>query len=242
VIIHGHRGARFEAPENTLPGFEYAKSIGLTALEFDIHLTKDEHLVVIHDATVDRTTNGTGNVADLTLEEIQALEARSIFPEWPEPCFVPTFTQVLGVIRDFEMMEIEIKKDSPERLEIVVPKVLEELEAAKISGRALITSFEPYALELARNHAPDRERGFIGAFDTQEWVDKAVELGARRAGTPFKTSNADIVRKLKDLDIETVGWPCNTREEFDAHMSREVDYLCSDAPTTIRGFLAESGH
>lgn len=67
----GHRGARFEAPENILSGFRYAIALGLTAVEFDVRMTFDDHLVVIHDATVDRTTNGTGEVASLTLAEIQ---------------------------------------------------------------------------------------------------------------------------------------------------------------------------
>ena len=60
VILYGHRGARFEAPENTLTGFRHALRQGITAFEFDVHLSADDQLVVIHDATVDRTTNGTG--------------------------------------------------------------------------------------------------------------------------------------------------------------------------------------
>src|SRR5687768_9710541 len=86
MILLGHRGARFEAPENTLPGFRYAIDLGLEAVEFDLRLTRDGEVVVIHDETVDRTTNGTGAVADLTLGEVQRLDARSIFPDWPESC------------------------------------------------------------------------------------------------------------------------------------------------------------
>jgi glycerophosphoryl diester phosphodiesterase len=77
MILIGHRGGRFEAPENTLPGFRYALDLGLEAVEFDLRLTRDGQVVVIHDSTVDRTTNGTGAVADLTLAEIQALDARA---------------------------------------------------------------------------------------------------------------------------------------------------------------------
>ena len=102
----GHRGARFEAPENTIPGFRYAIDLGLTAVEFDIRMTGDGHLVVIHDATVDRTTNGEGEVSSFTLDRIQALDARSTFPEWPEPCVVPTFSQVLDAVEVLSLIHI----------------------------------------------------------------------------------------------------------------------------------------
>ena len=90
MLVFGHRGARAEAPENTVAGFRYARGIGLTAVEFDVRLTRDDRLVVIHDKTVDRTTDGTGAVADLTYRRIAGFDARGPFTDWPEPCRVPT--------------------------------------------------------------------------------------------------------------------------------------------------------
>lgn len=237
MLIHGHRGARFEAPENTIPGFRYAVELGLRAIEFDIHLTRDEQLVIIHDATVDRTTNGRGAVADLTFAEIRALDARSIFPEWPEPCIVPTFSEVMDVVGHFESVEIEIKTDLPERLDRVVPMVLAELERRDFPAGAVITSFNTYALELVQRLRPEQPRGYIGAWDSPEFLETAARLGATRAGIPNKTGSAEIVRAAQDQGITVTGWPCNTREEFDILMSWNVDFLCSDAPTTILGFL-----
>jgi len=240
MLIHGHRGARFEAPENTIPGFRHAVALGLRATEFDVHLTKDDRLVVIHDATVDRTTNGTGAVSDLTFAEIRALDARAIFPEWPEPCIVPTLAEVLDVVGEFESIEIEIKTDAPERLDTVVPMVLEELATRGYPEAITVTSFDPYALELVRSIRPAQKRGFIGKFDGPEWLEQAQELGAVRIGVPNMSGSAEIVKAAQELGIVTVGWPCNSREEFDILMSWGVDHLCSDAPTLIRSFLAET--
>ena len=240
MIVLGHRGARGEAPENTLPGFAYAASLGLTAVEFDIHLTKDDQLVVIHDATVDRTTNGTGAVADLTLAEIQALDARSIHTGWPEPCFVPTFEQVLDAVKNFATLEIEIKKDTPERIERVIPKVLEQLNASGYSGTAVITSFETWPLELVQQQEPDRPRGFIGAWNTPEFLETALRLGASRACINNTTGTIENVRAAREHGLYINGWPTNTPEALATLQEWQADSACSDHPTLILDLLGNS--
>lgn len=239
MIVHGHRGARFEAPENTVPGFRHAMSLGLRAVEFDVRLTADDHLVVIHDATVDRTTDGTGAVADLTLAQIQALDARSTFPDWPEPCVVPTFAEVLDVIGHLETFEVEIKTDSPQRLDRVVPMVLAELRQRSMPGEVIVTSFDVHALEVVQQLAPDQPRGYIGVWDSMDFVSTAKQLGAVRACIPFRTGSAEIVKAAQAAGMTVTGWPTNTREEFDEHMRRGVDTLCTDAPSTILQLLKE---
>ena len=240
MIVHGHRGARFEAPENTIPGFRYALSLGLRAVEFDIHLTSDDQLVVIHDATVDRTTNGTGAISDLTFEQIRALDARSNFLDWPEPCTVPTFAEVLDVIGQLETFEVEIKTDTPERLERVVPLVLEELERRQLPGDVIVTSFDTTALEILQRVAPDQPRGYIGAWDSPEFLATAKRVGATRACIPFRTGRPELVRAAQEAGMTVTGWPTNTRKEFDEHMRRGVDTICTDAPTTVLEFLNET--
>ena len=81
AIIYGHRGAAGEAPENTVTGFSYARSIGVRDYEFDAHLTRDGELAVIHDGSVDRTTNGRGTVEAMTMDELRALDAYARFPD-----------------------------------------------------------------------------------------------------------------------------------------------------------------
>ena len=166
MILYGHRGARFEAPENTLTGFRHALRQGIRAFEFDVHLSADDRLVVIHDPTVDRTTNGSGAVADMTVAELARLDARSIFPDWPEPASVPTLTEVLDTIAGADDMEIEIKTDRPDRLQRVAELVLAAIRRYDIAARATVTSFDPVALEAVARFEPKQRRGFIARFET----------------------------------------------------------------------------
>ncbi|MGC4189739.1 MAG: glycerophosphodiester phosphodiesterase [Thermomicrobiales bacterium] len=232
-----HRGARFEAPENTLAGFAYAIALGVDAVEFDIRLSRDGDLVVIHDATVDRTTIATGEVSSFTTAELAALDARSGFDNVALPCGVPTFDQVLDVLAPSSLgMMIEIKKDAPEREERIVAGVLDWLRVRNLADRATITSFDPVALEFVARDAPAQRRGYIGAWDSDAFLDTALRLGCAQADMHHVAASAEMVRKAHAAGLSVVGWPCNTREEFDLLAGWGVDAICSDAPTRILGY------
>ncbi|MGC4107896.1 MAG: glycerophosphodiester phosphodiesterase family protein [Thermomicrobiales bacterium] len=242
LAVIGHRGARFEAPENTLAGFAHAIALGLPAVEFDIRLSRDGELMVIHDATVDRTTNGAGEVSSFTAGELAALDARSGFTEVALPCGVPTFDQVLDLLGPVGMaMFVEIKKDSPEREERIVAGVLERLRARGLADRATITSFDPVALEFVVREAPDQRRGYIGAWDSDAFLDTALRLGCAQADMHHVSASADMVRKAHDAGLTVVGWPCNTQDEVDRLIGWGVDAATSDAPTFVRAALEAVG-
>lgn len=236
--VLGHRGARFEAPENTVPGFQYAVDMGLKACEFDIRMSKDGHLVIIHDDTVDRTTNGTGDVASLTLEELQALDARSIFPDFPEQCRIPTFGEVLDVVKGMDHIQVEIKSDTNERLEIIVPMVVAEIIERGLEEPCTIISFNVHAIEIARREAPRIGRGFIGNWDTPEFLETAQALGCIDAGPHHVTADRELVSKAKSMGIRITGWPTNSAEELASVITLDPEYICTDSPTLISGLLA----
>jgi glycerophosphoryl diester phosphodiesterase len=112
-LLCGHRGARAHAPENTLAGFALAAEMGAELIELDVRLTRDGALAVIHDSTVDRTTDGTGRVADLTWDQVQALDAGA----WFGPAFagqrVPCLGDVLGWARGRVYLAVEVKVPAP---------------------------------------------------------------------------------------------------------------------------------
>lgn len=238
-VFIGHRGARFEAPENTLPGFRYAMDIGIRALEFDVHLTADEQLAIIHDDTVDRTTNGTGKVADLTLAEIQVLDARSIFPDWPEACFVPTLAQVLDTVASVPDLIIEIKRDAPDRLARIVPAVIAAIEARDLSSQVTITSFDPVAVELVQMARPSIRHGWIGDWDTEEFLQRSIELGCTQVDAHMPTADHALVAEGKARGWRVVVWPCNTLEALEMALTYDPDLICTDEPTAIRTRYAE---
>lgn len=240
TLIVGHRGARFEAPENTIPGFRYAIGLGLKSVEFDVRMTADDHLVIIHDDTVDRTTNGTGKVSDFTLEEIQALDARSTFPDWPEPCVVPTLADVLDVLRDFPDMIIEIKSDTEERLDQIVPATIQEVLRRDILDQVTMTSFNPYVLEIVQREAPQIRRGYIGDWDTPHFLDRSVELGCTQADVHHPTGDHDLVDRARKLGMRVICWPTNSREALDNVLTFEPNLICTDNPTLLRELYAEA--
>ena len=110
IQVIGHRGASGLAPENTLVSFKKALEFGVDYVELDVHLTKDDSVIVIHDATVDRTTNGKGKVRDLTLEQLKKLDAGSKFNKDFVGEKLPLLTEVLQAVNGKSKVMIEIKK------------------------------------------------------------------------------------------------------------------------------------
>jgi len=241
VILYGHRGARFEAPENTLTGFRHALRQGIRAFEFDVHLSADDRLVVIHDPTVDRTTDGTGAVADMTVADLARLDARSMFPDWREPASVPTLTEVLDTIAGAEDMEIEIKTDRPDRLQRVAELVLAAIRRYDIAARATVTSFDPVALEAVARLDPKQRLGFIAKFETPDDLATALRVGATHCAIPIKTGCAERVREAHDAGLRVTGWQGNAREDIQTLLAWGVDAITSDYPTLARSVLRQAG-
>lgn len=233
IEIVCHRGARFEAPENTIAGFQYAMKLGLTTVELDVHLTKDGQLAVIHDNTVDRTTNGTGAIDDFTMDELQALDARSVHTDWPEPTPVPTFEEALMALTDMPNMEVEIKKDTPEKLEKVVPLVFETMKKVGRNEGIAITSFEPYALELAMKHAPGQPRGYMGDWTKEETWENAARLQVTKVGINLGHATPEIVARAHKLGYQAVAWPCNDVEAVEKTKACGFFEVCTDNPSMI---------
>ncbi len=233
IEIVGHRGARFEAPENTLEGFRHAAALGITTIELDVHTTADGELVVIHDATVDRTTDGTGEVNKLTLAEIKELDARSIHTLWPEPVRVPTLGETLETLRDMPGMEIEIKKDTRENLDHVVPAVIEQIRASNRGEGTFITSFEPYVMELAQRLAPEIQRGFIGDYSKEPTWYLANHFEVGKIGIGSRHATPDNVARAKAAGYRAVAWPCNDEDTVRLVKACGFTEVCTDAPSII---------
>lgn len=240
-LIVGHRGARFEAPENTLPGFQHAIDLGLPILELDVHLSADGELVVIHDFTVDRTTNGTGVVAEMTLAELQALDARSIFPDWPEPCVIPTLRQALELVGTSILTLIEIKKTTPERSDIIVPMVIAEIRRQNLTDHAHIIGFDPYALAIAQREAPEIKRHLIGDWNDEHFLEDARRLEVVQIEAHHPTADRALVARARDEGFSIGAWQTNTIEDLESVLELDPDVLSSDNPTYIRQVLAARG-
>lgn len=237
--IIGHRGAKGEAPENTLCGFAYALGLGLRTIEFDVRLTRDDQAVIMHDATVDRTTNGSGAVADHTAAELAALDARSDFTTWPTPCGVPLLGDVLDLLTPLDIIQIEFKTDAPARLDRLAGVVSTLIAERNLGHKVVFTSFDPVALEILLHHCPEIRRGYIGPWDTAEFVDTAHRLKCWHAEV-FRTATPDLVRDLQADGFYVVGSPC-TPAMAETAIGWGADAIISDYPTDQRAALIAAG-
>jgi glycerophosphoryl diester phosphodiesterase len=216
----GHRGARALEPENTLRSFGKALELGVDAIEFDVRKTKDEQLVVIHDADVKRTTNGKGLVADLTLEEIKSLRT-----EKGEK--IPTLEEALDFIDSKARTLIELKEQGTEE------KVLQALRSRKLEKNAVIISFLEGALEKTRQLDKDIETGLIYAKHPHP-EKTALELKANYLVALYRFTHTANVEKAHKAGLKIIVWTVNIKEEAEEYMKKGVDGIATDNPAIFK--------
>lgn len=185
-LILAHRGASGYAPENTLEAFRLAMDLGADGFELDVHLSRDGELVVIHDETVDRTTNGTGSVGSFTLSELKALNASNGM-EGFSGARIPTLGEVYDLIADTShVVNVEIKTD-----EALYPGIVEKLlqleDEKHMTGRLLYSSFNHYTLMELKALSPKSPFGILYSDGLYEPWKYAASLGARFIHPHYRT-------------------------------------------------------
>ena len=159
-MIYGHRGASAHAPENTLEAFLLSMDMGADGFELDVHLSKDGELVVIHDESVDRTTDGTGLVRELTLEQLKKLDASNSMAGYKD-CRIPTLKEVYTLIQDTRhIVNVEIKTDECDYPQIE-EKCLALAKEMGVEDRVIYSSFNHYTLLKMRQLKPDVKLGML---------------------------------------------------------------------------------
>ncbi len=202
--VVGHRGAAAHAPENTLAGFRAAKALGVSWVEFDVHLTADGRCVVIHDDTIDRTTDGQGEVGQMLLDEIASYDAGG----WFDPRFagetVPTFEEVIDLLGDLSLGANVELKPSPGAEEATATAAMALIEAAWPAHLPppLISSFDYRSLEVAYEVAPGIARGLLLETVTDEWqaLAEAIEATTIHCGHSRLT-------EARAKEIRRAGYP-----------------------------------
>lgn len=151
--IFAHRGASAYAPENTLAAFRLALEQGVDGIEMDVGLCADEQVVVIHDSTVDRTTEGSGQVIQMSLQALRELDAGSFFDQAYQGERIPLFNEALELIGQRAFIVVELKYHGVASIKLV-EKVIEAIRAHALEGNILISSFHPLMLRWARRLSP----------------------------------------------------------------------------------------
>lgn len=240
MIVMGHRGAKGEAPENTLEGFQYAKRVGVEHIELDVRMSADNQLVVIHDETVDRTTNSIGKVTNFSADQLSELNASADFPDWPRRCGVPTLPGVIKSFPDFQSYQIEIKSDTSEALEQVCKQVSDVLRQFSIEDRTILSSFDPDVLKVMRYVEPKQSLCYIWPIGKSSLLNETLELGCTAFSLEVSNASKEMVDQAHKFGLFVYGWTANSFEQASKLIDCGVDAIETDYPSTIIPFTKMS--
>ena len=212
----GHRGARAYEPENTLRSFQKAVELGVDAVELDVRRTADGEVVVIHDADVDRTTDGSGLVSELTLEEIKRLKTA-------EGERVPTLEEALDFLKGRVKVLIELKEAGIE--EEVVGLVREK----GLVEEVIVISFLEEALRKVRELDERIATGLI-YVRYKKPIEAALELKAEYLLPLYRFTHSADVKKAHEAGLKVIVWTINKPEEATTYKQKGVDGITTDKP------------
>jgi glycerophosphoryl diester phosphodiesterase len=234
-LVIAHRGDSAHRPENTLASFASALEIGAAYVEFDVHLSRDGEVVVIHDSTLDRTTSGRGAVKTLTLAEIRKFSAGypSRFGAAHAGEKIPTLGEVLGLLRDRALAMIEIKPEAvtDDADGGIEAHVVEEVRKARMEKEVALISFERRALVRCRTLAPEMLRGHL--FDRGKAGDMLA--GAREVGSELimpekRLLSEDLRDRAREAGVKVATWVVDDVEEMKRLMRFELYGVGSNRP------------
>lgn len=222
-----HRGAARYAPENTLAAFRRALEDGAPAVECDVRRTRDGHLVVIHDPTVDRTTDGRGLVGSLTLDTLRRLDAGRWFgPEWAgQP--VPLFDEVLEAVRGRALIKIEIKND-PVPAAGIERQVLDAVRRQQMEEEAFVMSFDHRVVLAVRGAAPRIATGVLYAARLVDPVSAARAADADALCVQWGYLDQEVVTLARRAGLGIFTWTVDDEEMFRRCLDLGVDGVTSN--------------
>lgn len=244
--IIGHRGARGEAPENTLGGFRHIIDLGLKAVEFDVRLLRDGQLAVLHDATLQRTAGKSDLLADLDTNDLSDFDNRQGWTDWTQPEPIPTLQQVLDLLIHFDHIEVEVKAvESEHDVLKIAEQLMIELNNWSNQLAITVTSFDVRILAaLQQSRAEQRHplktglllepsSDFIDLSSAQTYAQQAVELGCSRIGLSDKLATESRVSAIKDAGLLISIWTVNSTERAKILQNWQVDGLITDHPSLM---------
>jgi glycerophosphoryl diester phosphodiesterase len=245
LLIMGHRGARYVVPENTQAAYELAMEVGVDCIELDVHLSKDDALIVMHDATLDRTTDGVGEIRDWTLAELRALNAAATYEGERDYGVqrIPTLQDVYDLVQGRIQINIEIKTDSRgKRYPGMEEKLIEVIERNQAADYTIISSFDFPTLECARSLAP--ALGIYGIVSKEYFQKIDVDDPARvvegfiRQGFHWVAVNKAFLTKELAHDLTSAGitvhtWVINDVAEMWSFVDMGIDVITTDRPDLL---------
>ncbi len=222
--IMGHRGAKAYEPENTLRSIRRALDMGVAAVEVDVHLSRDGQLVVIHDATVDRTTNGSGRVADLTWAELRRLDAGG-------GELLPSLEEVVAVVRSRAHLFVELKDRR------AVPQLAAFFARQDLFADAHVISFWHPALLDLRRQEPRIATGVLFVGCPVDPAGMARAAGAEALVLNYQYVTPELVQAARQAGLHVAVWNIDTVADLLPLLPLQLDYIGSNAPDILINYL-----
>lgn len=229
--IWAHRGASGYAPENTMEAFRLAAQMGADGVELDVQLTKDGQIVVIHDERIDRVSDGSGRVADYTLEELSGFNFNKTHPEYAAFCRIPTLREVLEELKDTGLtVNIELKTGTV-FYEGIERKTVELVKELGYERRVLYSSFNHHSVLRVREYQPDARLAFLYSHELAGVANYARANGVHGVnpsvtGTLFEEEMQECKRKNIEINV----WTVNDREDMKRLMELGVNAVITNYP------------
>jgi glycerophosphoryl diester phosphodiesterase len=236
--VIAHRGASGHAPENTLAAFQRAVELGATFIETDLQVTRDGCFVAMHDDTVDRTTNGSGEVAEFTLDELRQVDAGLWFDREFMGQRIPTLAEIL---------QFSSKNDVVFYLELKYPaltgmdhSLVAALHKEQSSARTIVISFDPATLVPLRRIDRSVMVGLLVEHRCEDCIQAALDVGARQLCPKFSCVTPALVEQAHRADLQVVTWTVNSAETMRSMISAGVDGIMTDFPDRLRAVIEDS--
>jgi glycerophosphoryl diester phosphodiesterase len=252
--VYAHRGASIEFPENTIAAFRRALELGAPGIELDIHLSTEGTPVVIHDESVDRTTNGSGAISEMTLAEIQALDAGNGER-------IPTLREVFELVGDRAHFNLEIKTAVAAEAMLHVlndfPRVrwatscfdwsaLDYVHAQRPDADCWLATFgtpegNEAAAKMIESHTEYPQAAQMAAMVRSRPVTldvviaKAKSLGSTAVSIYYEALTPEVIAELHANSLEAWAWTINDVDEAREYMQRGIDAICTDDPGAMLG-------
>lgn len=237
--IVAHRGFRTATPENTMAAFAAAVKAGAQAIEMDVVMSADGVPVIIHDKTVDKTTDGSGSVGDMTVPELKQLDAGS----WFDPAFtgarIPTFEEFASFMVGHPEVEILLEFKGPWNV-TEVEVVFDLVVTHGLVERSMLQSFHPTTIASICEVAPNSDRGVLIETEPENLIERAVaaNIYTINPDVDYLFEHPDLADRVRAAGMKMQVWTANAPEQWERLVALGVDAIITDNPAGLAGWLA----
>ena len=231
--IVGHRGARGEAPENTAAGFQVAMEAGVTEIELDVRLSRDGHLIVVHDANVTRTTGERGKAHHYSLSQLEVLDARRNTPGWHSPLGIPSLREVVDLCGPSMRFQFEVKGADRTILHRLAHQLVDFINQRQMNDRVVVTSSHTGFLRMLGTMTAHIERGYVAEYRYQQPTRRAVALGCTWLMPRHTLVTPALMRRARRRNLKVSTWTVNDLTRAERMVELGVDGIITDFPTSF---------